>query len=63
MPAGTESTWDLRADLAFVHLYCSENQLRQLAERVWDRSPAQLNLHEKIFLLMTALPSSIDTFC
>lgn len=49
MPAGTESTWDLRADLAFVHLYCSENQLRQLAERVWDRSPAQLNLHEKIF--------------
>ncbi|MDQ1214048.1 helix-turn-helix domain-containing protein [Pantoea anthophila] len=49
MPAGTESTWDLRADLAFVHLYCSETQLRQLAERVWDRSPAQLTLHEKIF--------------
>lgn len=49
MPAGIESSWDLRADLAFVHLYCSEAQLRQLAEQVWDRSPAQLNLHEKIF--------------
>ncbi len=49
MPAGIESTWDLRADLAFVHLYCSEAQLRHLAEQVWDRSPAQLNLHEKIF--------------
>ena len=49
MPAGIESSWDLRADLAFVHLYCSEPQLRQLAEQVWDRSPAKLNLHEKIF--------------
>ncbi|MGJ0481983.1 helix-turn-helix domain-containing protein [Pantoea agglomerans] len=49
MPAGTESTWDLRADLNFVHLYCSENQLRQLAEQVWDRSPSQLTLHEKVF--------------
>lgn len=49
MPAGTESTWDLRADLSFVHLYCTEAHLRQMAEEIWDRSPAQLQLHEKVF--------------
>lgn len=49
MPAGTESTWDLRADLSFVHLYCTEAHLRQLGEQIWDRSPAQLTLHEKVF--------------
>lgn len=49
MPAGVESTWDLRADLSFVHLYCTENHLRQLAEQTADRSPAQLQLHEKVF--------------
>ena len=49
MPSGTESTWDLRADLSFVHLYCTDAHLRHLGEQVWDRSPAQLTLHEKIF--------------
>jgi len=49
MPAGVESTWDLRSDLSFVHLYCSEAHLRQLAEETWDRSPAHLQLHEKVF--------------
>ncbi len=49
MPSGVESTWDLRADLAFVHLYCTEAHLRQLGEQIWDRSPASLALHEKIF--------------
>lgn len=49
MPSGTESTWDLRADLSFVHLYSTDAHLRHLGEQVWDRSPAQLNLHEKIF--------------
>ncbi|HAU5562767.1 TPA: AraC family transcriptional regulator [Serratia fonticola] len=49
MPSGVESTWDLRADLSFVHLYCTDEHLRHLGEQIWDRSPAQLNLHEKIF--------------
>ena len=49
MPAGVESTWDLRSDLSFVHLYCSEAHLRHLAEETWDRSPAHLQLHEKVF--------------
>ncbi|NIE70768.1 AraC family transcriptional regulator [Pantoea sp. ICBG 1758] len=49
MPSGMESTWDLRADLAFVHLYCTDTHLRQLGEQIWDRTPASLNLQEKIF--------------
>ncbi len=49
MPSGMESTWDLRADLSFVHLYCTDTHLRQLGEQIWDRSPASLNLQEKIF--------------
>lgn len=49
MPAEKEAVWDIRADLAFAHLYCTEAHLRQLAEQIWDRSPAQLNLHEKVF--------------
>lgn len=49
MPAEKESVWDIRADLSFAHLYCTGGHLRQLAEQIWDRSPAQLNLHEKVF--------------
>ncbi|WP_243077469.1 AraC family transcriptional regulator [Pantoea sp. MQR6] len=49
MPAGTESTWDVRANLSFVHLYCTETQMRQLAEQTWDRSPARLTLDQKVF--------------
>ncbi len=49
MPSGVESTWDLRSDLSFVHLYCTEAHLRQMAEEIWDRSPAHLQLHEKVF--------------
>lgn len=49
MPAGKESVWDIRADLSFAHLYCTEAHLRQLAEQIWDRSPARLHLHEKVF--------------
>lgn len=49
MPFGTESVWDIRADLSFVHLYCTDQHLRQMAEQIWDREAARLNLHEKVF--------------
>lgn len=49
MPAGSESSWDIRGDLSFVHLYCTGEHLSQLAEKIWDRSPAQLAPAEKIF--------------
>lgn len=49
MPSGMASTWDLRADLAFVHLYCTDRHLRHLGEQIWERTPARLDLQEKIF--------------
>ena len=49
MPQDSESTWDIRGDLSFVHLYCTEEHLRKVGEQVWDRSPASLNLDEQIF--------------
>lgn len=50
MPEGHESEWDIRGDLAFVHLYCRDSHLRTIAERIWDKSPLSLNLDEKIFV-------------
>lgn len=49
MPAQSESTWDVRDDLSFVHLYCTEHHLRHIAEQIWDRSPTGLQLDEKTF--------------
>ena len=40
MPKGDESVWDIRGDLSFVHLYCTDAHLRRVGEEVWDRSPA-----------------------
>ncbi|BEN87934.1 hypothetical protein AI2618V1_2391 [Serratia marcescens] len=44
MPRQYASTWDVRSDLSFVHLYCTDGHLRQLAEQTWDRSPAAINV-------------------
>ncbi|WHP33373.1 AraC family transcriptional regulator [Trabulsiella odontotermitis] len=49
MPKEGETTWDIRDDLSFVHLYCTDEHLRDTAEKIWDRSPAVLTLDEKIF--------------
>ncbi|WP_039055968.1 AraC family transcriptional regulator [Enterobacter sp. Bisph1] len=49
MPKESESVWDLRADLSFVHLYCTDEHLRDVGEKVWDRSPASFTLNEKTF--------------
>jgi AraC family transcriptional regulator len=49
MPRQQESTWDVRSDLSFVHLYCTDKHLRQIAEQTWDRSPASINMQERIF--------------
>ena len=49
MPEDSESTWDIRGDLSFVHLYCTDAHLRQVGEQVWDRSPASMMLDEQIF--------------
>ncbi|MFC3395987.1 helix-turn-helix domain-containing protein [Brenneria rubrifaciens] len=49
MPKESVSTWDIRGDLSFVHLYCDDNHLRRLAEQTWDRSPASIRTEERIF--------------
>ncbi|SCC03447.1 helix-turn-helix domain-containing protein [Kosakonia oryziphila] len=49
MPKESESVWDIRDDLTFVHLYCTDEHLRDVGERVWDRSPAAFTLDEKTF--------------
>lgn len=49
MPENSESTWDIRSEFSFVHLYCTDSHLRHLAEQIWDKSPASIALHERIF--------------
>lgn len=49
MPKACESTWDIRDNLSFVHLYCTDEHLRETGEKIWDRSPASFTLQEKSF--------------
>ncbi len=49
MPKESESSWDIRDDLSFVHLYCTDEHLREIGEKIWDRSPAAFTLDEKTF--------------
>jgi len=49
MPQQSESSWDVRNDLTFVHLYCTDEHLREVGEKVWDRNPLSITLDEKIF--------------
>lgn len=49
MPEESETTWDIRNQFSFVHLYCTDEHLRHIAEQIWDRSPASISLDEKIF--------------
>ncbi|CAI2149934.1 MULTISPECIES: helix-turn-helix domain-containing protein [Serratia] len=49
MPRHYESTWDVRSNLSFVHLYCTDQHLRHLVEQTWDRSPASINVEPLSF--------------
>lgn len=49
MPKESESSWDIRDNLSFVHLYCTDEHLRDIGEKIWDRSPASFRLDEKTF--------------
>jgi len=49
MPKHNESSWDVRGDLSFVHLYCTDDHLRHLVEQTWDRSPAAIHVDEQVF--------------
>lgn len=49
MPKESESSWDIRDDLSFVHLYCTDAHLREVGEKVWDKSPYSFTLDEHTF--------------
>ncbi|BDH45977.1 AraC family transcriptional regulator [Salmonella enterica subsp. enterica serovar Choleraesuis] len=49
MPSQAEYTWDIRGSLSFAHLYYTDAHLRDIAQRIWDRSPAGIELDERIF--------------
>ncbi|UJJ31329.1 AraC family transcriptional regulator [Halopseudomonas maritima] len=49
LPQQYSSTWDIRGPLSFVHLYFTDQHLRQLAEQTWDRSPLNLSVNERLF--------------
>lgn len=49
MPQDSESTWDIRGEFSFVHLYCTDQHLKNLALQIWDRSPASIALDERVF--------------
>lgn len=50
LPEGQESTWDIRGDLSFVHLYYTDQHLRDIALQIWDKEPAYIHLDEKDFV-------------
>lgn len=49
MPKESESSWDIRDDLSFVHLYCTDAHLREVGEKIWDKSPYGFTLDENLF--------------
>ena len=49
MPEESESTWDIRAALSFVHIYFTDQNQRDVGDKIWDKRPLSLTLEEKIF--------------
>lgn len=49
MPEGQESIWDIRDDLSFVHLYYTDQHLRDVAVKTWDKEPSLILLNEQNF--------------
>lgn len=50
LPKESFSTWDIRGDLKFIHFYCNDHHLIELAEKTWDKSPQSILLDEKVFI-------------
>ncbi|CAG67133.1 MULTISPECIES: helix-turn-helix domain-containing protein [Acinetobacter] len=57
MPEAHESVWDIRDQLSFVHLYYTDQHLRTLACKIWDKEPAQIQLQEQSFVSDTKVSS------
>lgn len=62
MPQGLESTWDVRDHLNFVHLYYTDQHLKEIAVKIWDKEPANIQLNEKDFGNDTLVSSTYRHF-
>lgn len=49
LPQDWPSSWDIRGDLQFVHLYYRAEHLHAIAEQIWDKSPGSIRLNEQVF--------------
>lgn len=63
MPKESESSWDIRDDLSFVHLYCTDAHLREVGEKVWDKSPYSFTLDEHTFGSDPGITAVYRQFC
>lgn len=50
MPKYQESTWDIRGDLTFTHLYYTDQHLHNIAVKIWDKEPSNITLNELSFV-------------
>lgn len=50
MPKDQESTWDIRGDLTFTHLYYTDQHLRNIAVKIWNKEPSNITLNEQNFI-------------
>lgn len=62
MPKGDESTWDIRGDLSFVHLYCTDEHLRRVGEQIGIAARPRSRCRKKRSPAMTKSPLSIASF-
>ena len=49
MPKGDESTWDIRGDLSFVHLYCTDEHLRRVGEQIGTAARPRSRCRKNVF--------------
>lgn len=63
MPEQSESSWDIRDDLSFVHLYCTDEHLRGIGEQIWTKVRRRLRSMKKRSPAILKSPCCIVSFC
>jgi AraC family transcriptional regulator len=63
MPKGDESVWDIRGDLSFVHLYCTDAHLRRVGEECGIAARRTSPCRKRPSPAMTKSPRCIVSFC
>lgn len=50
LPKHAESTWNIGEELSFSHIYYTDQHLKDIAIKVWDKEPHQIILDEQDFV-------------